>query len=111
MDLRTLNFATSLLPALAGVARADELAPITARTFVTGPVSGTAYYTVEQDGYRVVATLSAGDDAQPFRVVATLAPGQNIIVSTPRVAGVAPDAVEISRENDELIVRQASLTN
>ena len=111
MDLRKLAFATVLLAALGATAHAEELSLIAARTFATGPVSGTAYYTVEKDGYRVVATLSAGEGAQPFRVEATLAPGQNITVSTPREAGVAPDVVEFSRENDELVVRQPALTN
>ncbi|MFO1047253.1 MAG: hypothetical protein U1E52_05055 [Geminicoccaceae bacterium] len=111
MDLRMLVFATSLLAAPGVAVHADELSPIAARTFAAGPVSGTAYYTVEKDGYRVVATLSAGEDAQPLRVEATLAPGQNITVSTPREVGVAPDRVEIARENDTLVVRQPALTN
>lgn len=111
MDLRKLALAASLLAAPGIAAHADELSPIAARPFAAGPVSGTAYYTVEKDGYRVVATLSAGEEVPPFRVEATLAPGQNIILSTPREVGVAPDTVEIARENDALVVRQPALTN
>src|SRR5580693_6446334 len=54
-------------------------------------VSGVAYYTVERDGFRVVATLAKKDeDAAPVRVEAVLAPDQSLTLSNPREAGTPP---------------------
>jgi hypothetical protein len=72
-------------------------------------VSGVAYYTVEHDGFRVVATLAKKDeDAMPVRVVAVLAPGQSLTLSTPHEAGTPPDAVEIIRRVDTVLVHNAA---
>ena len=50
--------------------------------------SAVAYYTVERDGFRVVATLAKKDeDAVPVRVVAVLGPDQTLTLSTPREWG------------------------
>ena len=73
--------------------------------------SGIAYYTVEGDGFRVVTTLAEGTGT-PVRLVAVLAPGQSVVLSTAREVGVAPVEVEISRQADTLFVRDAAaLTN
>jgi hypothetical protein len=50
---------------------------------------GSAYYTVEQDGFRLVATISSGIDATPVRLVATLGSGQNVAVLLP-TGGLEP---------------------
>ena len=72
-------------------------------------MSGVAYYTVEPDGFRVVATLNQeGEDAKPVRVEAVLAPGQSVVLSTPRGVDEAPAAVEIGRQADSLFVRKAA---
>jgi hypothetical protein len=69
-------------------------------------VSGVAYYTVERDGFRVVATLAKKDeDAVPVRVVAVLAPGQSLTLSTPHEAGTPPDAVDFIRRADTVLVK------
>ena len=71
-------------------------------------MSGIAYYTVERNGFRVVATLAQeGQDGAPVRVEAVLAPGQSVVLSSARGAGAAPDAVEISRRDDRVLVREA----
>jgi hypothetical protein len=45
-------------------------------------------------------------------LVAVLVPGQSVVLSTPREVGVAPVEVEISRQADTLLVRNAAaLTN
>jgi hypothetical protein len=77
-------------------------------------VSGVAYYTVERDGFRVVATLAKKDeDAVPVRVVAVLAPGQSLTLSTPREWGTLPDAIDFVRQADTVLVHEAAvaLTN
>lgn len=94
-----------------GAAHADGLRPIEGRTIDLGEVSGVAYYTVERDGFRVVATLAQGESGTPVRFEAILGPGQSVLLSTPREAGVAPNAVQISRQNDQVLVHEAGLTN
>ena len=106
----TLLSAISAL-AFVGAAHADSLRPIEGRSIRLGEVSGIAYYTVERDGFRVVATLAQGEQGTPVRVEAVLAPGQSVVLSTPREAGAAPDAVEISRQDDRLLVREPAFTN
>ena len=90
-------------------AAAERLKPVQAHGIDLGAASGVAYYTVERDGFRVVATLAQeGQDGAPVRVEAVLAPGQSVVLSTPRGAGIPPDAVEISRHADTVLVRQAA---
>lgn len=111
MTLRTLLASAILVPLAATAAQATELAPIAAHDIRLGPVSGIVYYTDEADGYRVVATLASGEDSRPVRFEAVLAPGQTMILSSPREAGVAPETVEIVRDADRLVVREPALTN
>ena len=73
-------------------------------------MSAVAYYTVEREGFRVVATLAKQDeDAVPVRVVAVLAPDQSLTLSTPHQAGTPADAIEIIRRADA--VTAAAVTN
>jgi hypothetical protein len=96
-------------------AAAERLKPVQAHGIDLGAASGVAYYTVERGGFRVVVTLAQrGEDATvPVRFEAVLAPGQSVVLSTPRGAGIPPDAVEISRHADTVLVRQgaAAVTN
>jgi len=109
MTTRHTILAAALALAATGTARADGLKPAQGQSIDLGAVSGVAYYTVERDGYRVVATLAQeGQDGAPVRVEAVLAPGQSVVLSTPRRAGVRPDAVEISRWADAVVVRRAA---
>ena len=67
-----------------------------------------AYYTIERDGFRVVATLAKKDeDAVPVRVVVVLAPDQNLTLSTPREAGTPADAVDFISRADTVLVQEA----
>jgi hypothetical protein len=70
-----------------------------------------AYYTVEPAGYHVVATLAHGESGMPVRVEAVLAPGQSMTLSTPGASNAAPAVVEISRDGDQLLVRDATIMN
>jgi hypothetical protein len=107
MTLRTTILAASAW-ALIGAAHADGLRPIEARSIDLGEVSGIAYYTVERDGFRVVATL-AEDNGTPMRIETVLTPGQSIVLSTPHEAGAAPEAIEISRQDNQVLVREAAV--
>ncbi len=113
MNIQTAIVAVTFALASIGAANADELRPIQGQSIDLGDVSGVAYYTAERDGYRVVATLAQGETGTPVRFEAVLAPGQSVVLSTPRAVGVPADAVEISRQADTMLVRKtaAALTN
>jgi len=98
--------------AFAGSAPADELQPVAGRSIDLGPVSGVAYYTIERDGFRVVATLAEGETGTPVRFEAILAPDQSLMLSTPHGVGVASTAIEISRQDDQVVIYEtAAATN
>jgi hypothetical protein len=108
MSIRKLLFAVAFGVASLGTARADGLRPIQGQSVDLGEISGIAYYTVERDGFHVVATLAQGEAGTPIRVVSVLAPGQRLVLSTAHQAG----AIEISRQGDSVLVRKAkAVTN
>lgn len=114
MTMRRTIIAAALALTAAGAAHADGLRPIQGQSIDLGSMSGAAYYTVGRDGFHVVATLAPpGDAAAPVRVEAVLAPGQSVMLSTPHEVGVAPEAVEIVRRADTVLVRKpaAVVTN
>ena len=104
MSVRTMLFAAAFTFASLAGARADGLRPIEGKSIDLGGISGIAYYTVERDGYHVVATLAQGEAGTPIRVVSVLVPGQRVVLSTPQQA----DAIEISRNGDSVLVRKAN---
>jgi len=114
MTIRQTTLAAALALASIGPAHAEGLKPLHGQVIDLGDVSGVAYYTVERDGFRVVATLAKKDeDAVPVRVVAVLARDQSLTLSTPREAGTPPVTVEITRRADTVLVHEAAaaLTN
>ncbi|MGB8901398.1 MAG: hypothetical protein WCC90_20130 [Methylocella sp.] len=114
MTIRQTTIAAALIAAALalaaiGPAHTEGLKPLQGQVVDLGDVSGVAYYTVERDGFRVVATLAKKDeDAVPVRVVAVLAPGQSLTLSTPREWGTPADAVEIIRRADTVLVHNAA---
>lgn len=93
--------------AVTGVAVAAELAPINAHSIRLARFDGIVYYTVEQDGYRVVATLASGPEDLPIRFISTLGPGQRMVISVPRSVGQPSVDLEIVRDGDALLVSDA----
>jgi hypothetical protein len=91
------------LLAATGLAAA-ELPPGRGASIDLGDVSGVAYYTAERDGYRVVTTLAAGENATPIRFIAVLQPDQKAIVSVPGAPGENATAVEIARVGDRVCI-------
>jgi hypothetical protein len=106
MSIRSMLFAVAFGIASLAAARADGLRPMAGKSIDLGGISGIAYYTVERDGFHVVATLAQGEAGTPIRVVSVLAPGQRVVLSTPQQAG----AIEISRKGDSVLVRRANAT-
>ena len=100
MSMRSMLVAAAF--ASLDAAHADGLRPIDAMSIDLGEVSGVAYYTVERDGFHVVATLAQGMTGTPIRVVCVLAPDQSVAFSTPDHA----NALEISRNGSSVLVRK-----
>jgi len=86
-----------------GPAAAAELAPQSGYSVHLSKMDGTVYYTVEEGGYQVVATLAVGEGL-PIRFVSTLVPGQRMIVSVPQSVDQPPIDFEIKRDGDVLRV-------
>jgi hypothetical protein len=101
--LKTLA-AIGVLTFAASVAHAAELKPFEAKSLRLGDYTGVAYYTVEEDGYRVITSLAAGESGTPIRMVATLVQGQTAMISVPRGVGENSLEVEIARIGDRVVV-------
>ena len=110
MKSNILAFPVLALAAIApAVAQADTLVPARGRTVDLGAVHGIAYYTVEKSGFRVVATLAEPGNT-PVRMEAVLAPGQSMVLSSPKGQGEGAIQIEIARRNDELHATTPALT-
>ena len=107
---RTILAATFAL-AFTGAAHAADLPPLEAKSIDLGAVSGVAYYIAERDGFRVVAILAQGETGTPVRFEALLAPGQSVVLSTPRDEDAVGKRIEISRRDDQVLVQDAAATN
>ena len=113
MKIRGALVASTLAVTLVASAYAGggSLRPIQTRQIDLGAMTGVAYYTVEDSGYRVVAVLSQGEDNSPVRVEAVLADGQSVTLSTPNEVNTAPTTIQISRQDDKVFVQQAVYWN
>jgi hypothetical protein len=94
---------------VAGAASAASLEPLQGASVTLGTVTGVVYYTVEADGFRVVATVTTGDGQTPLRFVATLAPDQSITLSAPRGVGQPAIELQLVRHGDRLVVDDNAL--
>lgn len=111
MSVHRTILAAAFTLASIGAAHANEIRPVEGRSIDLGNVAGVAYYTVESGGFRIIATLAQGETGTPVRFEAVLAPGQSVVLSTPREAGVAPRAVQISRQNERVLVHETVVVN
>jgi hypothetical protein len=109
MTIRRIVIAVASALTLSSAAQASELHPLRGRSIDVGELAGVAYYTVERDGFRVVATLAQGESGAPVRFEAVLLPGQSVVLSTIRVVDAEPVlvAVEVSREGDRVLLHDA----
>lgn len=109
MTRRSIVFPAALL-AMTGAAAAADLKAGNGHSMHLGRFNGAVYYTVEKDGYRVVATLASGADEQPIRFVSTLGPGQRLMISVPQEIGQPSVDFEIIRDGEVLLVNEPSAT-
>jgi len=108
MTIHRTILAAAFALAFAGAAHAGDLPPFEAESIDLGAVSGVAYYTVEHDGFRVVVVLAQGGTGTPVWFQTLLAPGQSVVLSTPRDEGAAGKSIEISRRDDQVLVQDAA---
>ena len=101
------GLAAALTLAAGGIATAQEVSPSSAYRIDLGEVGGVAYYTVANDGYRVVATLGSGN--APVRFTATLAPAQRMNISVPGAVGARDQAIDIVRDGNRILVMPAGV--
>jgi len=111
MTIHRAILAATVALAFTGAAHAGDFPPLEAKSIDLGGVSGIAYYTVEHDDFRVVAILAQGETGTPVRFETLLAPGQSVVLSTPRDEGAVGKAIEISRRDDRVLVEDAAATN
>jgi hypothetical protein len=105
MFRRFASFAAIAALAFSGAPlHAEPLKPIQAHKVELGTLTGVAYYTVEPDGHHLVLTMQTSESETPFRVVATLAPGQDFTLSIPRGAGEPAVDVHFTRANEQIFV-------
>jgi hypothetical protein len=101
---RVRNFigGLAMLCIAASPLRADELPAGAGETIDLGRFHGVVYYTSEDDGYRVVATIADGEAGVPMRFSVTLADNQSATISVPSVFGGPAYSLKISRSGDTL---------
>ena len=94
----------------ASAAHAGELLPMEAKSVSVGDLKGVAYYTIEKDGFQVVATMESSDSQTPIRFVATLLPGQKSLVSVPQAIDQPELVLEFMRVGDRIAVSAPNLS-
>ena len=98
--------------AVSSHAFAGNLNPVQSQSIDLGGVAGDAYYTIQKDGFHVVATFAPRDSAAaPVRFQAVLLPGQAVTFSTPRAVGEQPVSFSIKRQDERVVVSAADLIN
>lgn len=91
---------------------AGELSAMAGESIHLGGFHGVFYYTDENDGYRVIATIAEGEAGVPVRFSATLTEGQSATISVPGTLGEPDQSLEISRSGDKLTVSEVgSMSN
>jgi hypothetical protein len=109
MTIRRTILAATFALAFTGAAHAGDLPPFEAESIDLGAVSGVAYYTVDHDGFRVVVVLAEGGTGTPVWFGTLLAPGQSVVLSTPRDEGLVGKSIEISRRDGQVLVQDAAV--
>jgi hypothetical protein len=92
----------------AAPAHAGDLNAFEAESITLGSIHGVVYYTVQPEGYRVVATIAQGEDGLPLRFEVTLTDNQKLLISIPGRLGEQSEVREISRAGNKLLIEQPS---
>ena len=81
-----------------------EVGDLQAESIDLGGFRGVVYYTSENGGYHVVATIAEGETGLPVRVEATLTETQKRTISVPGKPGEMSRVLEMSAAGGKLIV-------
>jgi hypothetical protein len=102
LNMRNIVLLAAVAAAAAApaVAQAGELAPIQSRSIDIGGFTGVAYYTVEPEVVRLVATVNAGESI--LRVVSALDDGQTLLLAVPGPEGGSDTSIEFIRQGDRV---------
>lgn len=115
-----LNRSTTMRSLIGGLAafylattplHAGELSAMAGESIDLGRFHGVVYYTSEDDGFRVVATIADGEAGLPVRFSATLADNHTTTISVPGELGEAAHSLEISRSGDKLTVKEVDFAS
>lgn len=85
-------------------AHAGEIGELQAESIDLGGFRGIVYYTTENEGYRVVATIAEGETGLPVRFEAILTGTQKMTISVPGKLGEITRVLEMSRAGGKLVV-------
>ncbi len=88
---------------------AGEVSAMNGESIEVGGFQGVVYYTPEQDGHQVVATIA--DGGSPLRFTVTLADNQSATLSVGGKVGEQARSLTISRAGDKIVVADDQLTS
>jgi hypothetical protein len=97
-------------PALQVATQERAIGPKQGLVFSLGPAIGVAYFTLEPEGLRLVATIQSAEGI-PVRFTSTLAPEQAATVSVPGKVGEQATVVSFLRRGEQLVVKPAASAN
>ena len=80
-----------------------------AKSIELSGTTGVAYYTIADDGFRVVTTLASVEAGAPMRFIATLTSGQSVLVSVQQVLHETAGQLEIKRDGNMVTVSEFPL--
>jgi hypothetical protein len=112
MNRNNLGVALVAFGLAASPLHAGELSVMAGESIHIGRFQGVVYYTDDNDGYRVIATIADREAGVPVRFSATLAEGQSATISVPGKLGEPDQSIEMSRSGDKLTVAEVgSMSN
>ena len=85
---------------------AGELSAVAGESIELGRFHGVIYHTIEDDGFRVVATIADGEAGLPVRFSVTLADNHTATISVPGELGEAAHSLAVSRSGDKLTLKE-----
>ncbi len=98
----------SIMASAATGATAGDLKPAAGHAINLGNVHGAAYYTVEDEGLRLVATVADGEVGHPVRFVSTLSDGQAMTIAIPGSSSQRGEELTFRRIGDHVVVESGS---
>ena len=85
-------------------AHAGEVGDLQAESIDLGGFRGVVYYTSENGGYHVVATIAEGETGLPVRFEVSLTETQKMTISVPGKLGETSQVLEMSGAGGKLVI-------